>query len=289
MQNIELNEVLKTAILAALSAAKVVTPYFGNPETLNIKEKSDRSQVTETDLASGRTIHEVIQSRFPDHGIMSEEGEEINPSQYRYLWVTDEIDGTTNFASGNPYFAISIGFAIDEEPVLGAIALPRIIGYRKDGIPRLAWDIVSGGKKIGAYYNRRRLSLGRRKSTVSEALVHTDFPYKSEVGPSEWARNVFVDLQKEARVVHVSGSAVRELVDVMLGQYDGCVHVLNKPWDVAATCPMLRELGFDVTNWRGELWRLMNKSAIVDYGDIHSNLLKIVGRNAPESLRQNYV
>ena len=64
--------------------------------------------VTEADKACEKLIVDSIRHNFPDHSILSEEMGEIKGNG-EYKWIIDPIDGTTNFAHGQPIFGISIG------------------------------------------------------------------------------------------------------------------------------------------------------------------------------------
>jgi len=50
--------------------------------------------------------------------------------------LIDPVDGTANFLSGVPFWAVSIAYVRDNEPVLGAIALPAL--------DALFWTSVDG-------------------------------------------------------------------------------------------------------------------------------------------------
>src|SRR5713226_5526146 len=62
--------------------------------------------VTRADRMSEELIVGVLRERFPDHGVLAEEGTVHAGKEYR--WIIDPIDGTTNFAHGLPLFVVSI-------------------------------------------------------------------------------------------------------------------------------------------------------------------------------------
>ena len=58
-----------------------------------VREKSPANLVTEADCAAQATIVELIRSRFPEHGILAEEGlDEPSPGQ-PFRWIIDPLDG----------------------------------------------------------------------------------------------------------------------------------------------------------------------------------------------------
>ncbi|MBD3765356.1 MAG: hypothetical protein IE927_11695 [Rhodobacterales bacterium] len=67
-----------------------------DPET-----KPDRSLVTATDRAVEERLRAMIADRFPDHGLLGEEGQDVAPGA-DHVWVLDPIDGTAAFVAGVP-------------------------------------------------------------------------------------------------------------------------------------------------------------------------------------------
>ena len=81
--------------------------------SVSARAKADGTVVTEADLAAQRRTKAFIDSAFPGYGFLSEEmsGEERQRQWARAqtgVWVLDPLDGTSNFASGIPFFAISL-------------------------------------------------------------------------------------------------------------------------------------------------------------------------------------
>ena len=84
--------------------------------------KADHSPVTETDLAINALVLAEIQKNFPDHSILSEEGNAISNSEY--VWVCDPVDGTHNFAHGIPTATFLLALVHQGQPILGLIYDP---------------------------------------------------------------------------------------------------------------------------------------------------------------------
>ena len=68
--------------------------------------KPDGSLITDCDRWSDAALVEGLASIAPGEGVLSEEGSKTVPNTRAY-WVVDPLDGTTNFAAGIPYWAIS--------------------------------------------------------------------------------------------------------------------------------------------------------------------------------------
>ena len=72
----------------------------------------------------------------PGEFTLSEEGEKLCPSSSAF-WVVDPLDGTTNFAAGIPYWAISVARFVDGQPTEAFLEVPslrqRIVAIRGRG------------------------------------------------------------------------------------------------------------------------------------------------------------
>jgi fructose-1,6-bisphosphatase len=84
---------LQTAIEAAQQAGQTILERYPGERKLTVK--GYRDLVTDADIAAQEIILKLIQARFSDHTIVSEEarGGEISSG---YTWVVDPLDGTTN-------------------------------------------------------------------------------------------------------------------------------------------------------------------------------------------------
>lgn len=67
-----------------------------------IENKADKSPVTEADRQAEKAMRDLIQERFPEHGIFGEELGLQQPSDdsKKYIWILDPIDGTKSFITG---------------------------------------------------------------------------------------------------------------------------------------------------------------------------------------------
>src|SRR3989344_8884472 len=139
-----MSEMLEVAKKAANEAGEVVLKLRDN---LKVKTKSNDSDVlTQADLASEKIILATLKSSFPKYNYLSEEvGKEDNKSEY--TWVIDPIDGTLSYASGLPFFGISIGLLKNNKPFIGVINLPAL--------KSLYW--AENGK--GAFLNGKRIKV----------------------------------------------------------------------------------------------------------------------------------
>ena len=128
--------VLKQIIISA--AREELLPRFADVQR---SIKIDGSFVTEADLATQARILRELQQHYPDTTIL---GEEMTAEQQRVLltksdslWCLDPLDGTSNFAVGTPYYAISLAMIERGVATLGIVYDPNrdecFVGIRGQG------------------------------------------------------------------------------------------------------------------------------------------------------------
>jgi myo-inositol-1(or 4)-monophosphatase len=94
-------------------------------DQLKLVRKSDGSLVTHVDEAIEQRLVAYIQSTYPDHAIVGEEGTAHNLGHNSpYTWVIDPIDGTSAFAGQLPGWCIGIGLLKDGQPLAGVVYAP---------------------------------------------------------------------------------------------------------------------------------------------------------------------
>ncbi|MCJ7621166.1 MAG: inositol monophosphatase, partial [Anaerolineae bacterium] len=85
-------------------AGRIALRHFNRVEGTR---KADRTLVSQADLEIEDLLVAHLQSTYPSHGIVGEEG--TSDVHGEYVWVIDPLDGTRAFLSGLPVWGISIG------------------------------------------------------------------------------------------------------------------------------------------------------------------------------------
>jgi 3'(2'), 5'-bisphosphate nucleotidase len=119
-------EMLEVARRAALAAGETILNVYAT--AFDVQHKTDKTPVTEADLASERIIIAMLTEAFPDIPIASEElveAEGLPPWAARF-WAVDPLDGTKEFVARNGEFAVNIGLVENGVPVLGVVHGPAI-------------------------------------------------------------------------------------------------------------------------------------------------------------------
>src|SRR5579883_1774631 len=115
-------------LLAAARRAALAAGMAVYAEAFDVRQKLDKTPVTEADLAAERIIIEILKAAAPDMAIVSEElvdAEGLPPSAERF-WVVDPLDGTREFVAKNGEFSICIGLVEEGRPVLGVLHGPAV-------------------------------------------------------------------------------------------------------------------------------------------------------------------
>ena len=191
--------------------------------------KDDGTLFTEADLASQRRFSEALPELLPGPVL----GEEMSgPEQAQCwaagrngLWCIDPIDGTTNFASGIPFFAVSIAYLVDHQPRFGVVYNP------------VTDESFYAAKGAGAFLNGTPLPLRPPAPGLGDAVAGVDFKRISRRLGDELAVRPPYYSQRNF------GSSALEWCFVAAGRLDVYVHGGQMLWDYAAGSLILDEAG----------------------------------------------
>ncbi|MDP1681858.1 MAG: inositol monophosphatase family protein, partial [Burkholderiales bacterium] len=155
---------------ALLDIVKVVAQREIVPRYLKVahERKVDGSIITEADMAAQQALTEGLQA-INGCPVL---GEEMTPEEQQALWkqhngtglwILDPVDGTSNFANGLPYFAVSVALYQRGRPVMGTVYAPEA--------NELFW--AEAGK--GAFLNGEQLPIkGRAPENLKRAMAGVD-------------------------------------------------------------------------------------------------------------------
>lgn len=94
-------------------------------EKKEIFTKEGGELVTDVDLIANHLIVDSLHKLFPNDETLSEEsGYSSLHTKAKRIWVVDPIDGTREFAAGNPLFTVLIALLVEGHPRLGFIGHP---------------------------------------------------------------------------------------------------------------------------------------------------------------------
>ena len=153
-------ELIDFANFLADKSAQIAKKYFRLPN--GEREKEDNTPVTKADREIEAMMRDHIQKKYPNHGIIGEEYDNIN-EKAEFIWVLDPIDGTSSFIIGRPIFGTLISLTRNKKPILGIVNQPitneRWLGIKDQG----AWFFDSNARQtigeVQSDFNEKTISL----------------------------------------------------------------------------------------------------------------------------------
>jgi myo-inositol-1(or 4)-monophosphatase len=199
-----------------------------------IREKKPANLVTEADIASQEIIRSILLDAFPGHCFVGEEsGEEYaSRGENEFCWIVDPLDGTTNYAHGFPFFAVSIALVHGEKILCGTVYNPALE------------ECFTAEAGKGAFFNGKPIHV-RPVTSVNEALVSFSFPALTQQNSPDLL--AFLKIVSTAQAIRRTGSTAINLAYIAAGRMDAMVCYEAHAWDVAAGILILREAGGTVS------------------------------------------
>ena len=204
-------------------------------------------------------MRELIERRFPDHGIIGEEFGRLRDDA-EFVWVLDPIDGTKSFISGVPLFGTLIALTCAGRPILGVIDQPIL--------------------------HERWLGAAGHPSTLNGAAIHcricsdlaaaTLFATTPEMfrgaDAASFARvSAAVKLTRFGADCYAYGLLAAGFIDLV-------IEASLKPYDFCAIIAIVEGAGGIVSDWRGEKLGLTSDGRVVAGGDrrVHEAALALL-------------
>jgi myo-inositol-1(or 4)-monophosphatase len=262
--SLEIGRERKTATRAALKAGSLIRERVDG--TKNIDYKSAFNLVTDVDKASEKLILEILGSEFPTDSILAEEGGGSTNASSTRRWLVDPLDGTTNFAHGYPFFAVSIGLEVNKKVVLGIVYNP------------MTDELFMAQKGKGAWLNDEPIRASSI-ANLSESLLSTGFPPDTGHAPFNNLK-AFSHITALTHGVRRDGSAALDLCFVACGRTDGFWECRLAPWDIAAGSLIVSEAGGAVSNLQNGDLDISTGHILATNGLIHNELVQALA-NAP--------
>lgn len=243
----------------ARDAGTLLRAEFRRSRQLDFKSRAEI--VTDMDLASERLIIERIVARFPEHHIISEEGGGHERSS-RWIWLIDPLDGTNNYAHGQPFFAVSIALLQDDALQLGVVYDP------------VHDECFTATSTEAARLNGQPIQVSAIDD-LRAAQLSTGFPY------DRWSRpdtNVpeFQAMVMQCQDLRRMGSAALDLCAVAAGRSEGHWEVELKPWDSAAGALIVAAAGGQISDLRGNAYSPWGHQALATNGRLHQAALDVL-------------
>lgn len=224
--------------------------------------KGGRDLVTSADHA----VEKLFFRRLSEYGfgdsILSEESAPVSRKS-PYRWIIDPLDGTANFARGNPLFSSSLALEKDDKIVAGAVAIPELR------------EFFYAERGNGAFLNGNKIRVSPAKKLYNLVIAVERQPTAEHARESA---RLELPVAKENRL-RTLGSAAIDLCFVACGRFDAffCTQIFS--WDVAAGMLLVEEAGGKAARLDAgkELRRPFGFAA--SNRRVHAELLKALGKS----------
>lgn len=242
------------------AAREETLPRFRTGISVVNKEAAGFDPVTEGDRAAEAAIRALIESEFPDHGILGEEFGNVRLDS-DYVWVIDPIDGTRAFISGLPVWGTLIGLYRKGEAWMGLMDQP-FTGERffADGTQTIYSG--PGGEKVLAT---------RACTDLSQATLFTTSPHLHAGDLRERYDAV------ESRVqLFRYGCDCYAFALLAAGHIDLVIEAGLKPYDVGGLIPLIEQAGGIITDWNGGPAEMGGEIVAAGSRELHAQALELL-------------
>jgi len=224
MEDAELAARFEAACTISTEAGALARRLFEarKPGTFSLKGRQD--YLTEADGEVERLIARRIAERFPEDSFV---GEEHGGEPGERAWVVDPIDGTANFARGNPHFCTSVAIVESGQIEVGVVYDP------------CRAELFAACRGQGATVNGRPI---RVSTTTDPRAADVELGWSPRLPMSEYSDLI-------SRVVATgagfsrAGSGALALAYVAAGRRDAYAELHINAWDALAGILLVREAG----------------------------------------------
>jgi len=220
--------------LADLAALETL-PHFRSLDAIDNKLAKGFDPVTIADKNAEKSIRNAIVSRWPEHGIIGEEYDNIH-TDAEYCWVIDPIDGTRAFISGLPLWGTLIALCREMKPVAGIMSQP-----------------FTGERFVSIESETRFTHNGSTRSVATSAVSSLDAATFMTTSPDLFKGaeyEAFSELLHQCKMTRYGADCYAYSM-VAAGQVELVVESGLNFFDIAALIPIVEGAGGIVTDWSG--------------------------------------
>jgi myo-inositol-1(or 4)-monophosphatase len=253
----ERKALLRSAEAIVARAAETLVGMQGG--TLKTSRKDLLDVVTEADLASEEIVLDGLRRLTPDAAILSEEQGASGPSGPT-RWIVDPLDGTVNYASGLPWFSVTIAYQEHGRTVLGLTHAPAaclVSRYIEDDLATV------NDQPVRASQNAK----------LADAVISVMLTSHFSAEELRRTAAIIAKLGAVTRGVRIVVSGAFELSLVASGRLDAFVSVKADIVSHAMGLPLVRAAGGRVTTIGGRDAGDEDLEKIASNGRIHDELL----------------
>ena len=255
-----LNELISFANHLADEVEPIIKKYFRTK--LIIDDKEDESPVTMADKEIELKIRELIEKKYPEHGILGEEFEDKNINS-EYIWVIDPIDGTRSFIAGHKDFGTLIALLHNKKPIIGIINCP---------MHDERWVGVEGKK-----------TLMNDSEVNASSIISLDKSYLNTTGlyfdNDDHFKKGYNEVIKQVRHFRFGGDCYMYGL-VASGFIEVVLENTLKPHDYMALIPIIQGSGGEISDKFGNPITLQSDGSVVACANkkLHTQVIEIINK-----------
>jgi 3'(2'), 5'-bisphosphate nucleotidase len=234
-----LNLILESMIDVARAAGDLVLPLF--EAGCASATKANGSIVTIADTRGEAFITSRLRETWPDMAILGEESDAagVSPDLSGPYFCVDPIDGTKQFASGDPHWVIAIAYVEGGRPLAGVILAPALSGR-----------LFAGLADFGGF---EESLAGVRTPFPVPVPAHSQDTWRVLRGGHDTAEAVKAHLPKGQKFEMTKVSSALKFGLIAAGQGDVFIRAGQVwDWDIAAGQAIIEAAGGRVLNLDGQ-------------------------------------
>ena len=202
------------------------------------EHKKDGSFLTEADLAVQTRVQSLLLEQYPDIAFL---GEEMTAEQQQLalensdgVWILDPLDGTSNFAAGIPYYAVSLAYIKAGKIEWGMVYDPE------------RGECFSAAHGGGALLNGERIQKQQAGVLIEKSTAVVDFKRLD----SELAARIAAQPPYSSQ--RSFGGVALDWCWLAAGRYHLYLHGKQNIWDYAAGHLIFNEIGGSACTLQGD-------------------------------------
>ncbi|PIZ66816.1 hypothetical protein COY15_00025 [Candidatus Roizmanbacteria bacterium CG_4_10_14_0_2_um_filter_39_12] len=204
--------------------------------------------VTKADHESQKVIHAFILNALSDLGINQDEvgfiGEEDFRSTGKHMFIIDPLDGTSNYATGTEEFGVLIVYYFEHKLQSAVMYFPmKGLMYTSEL-----------GKGVYLEKNGAIEKIEIKKIPLHNSFLLSSMSYDDEIKAG--IPQKILALKPLFRAVRMYGCIGLELVYILEGIAGAIIGFGCSVWDIAPGMLMLREVGYEMYDFEGNLLEL---------------------------------
>lgn len=252
---------LTLMIAAAHAAGDGLMRDFAAIDRLDVRHKNGPADpFSEADLRAEDTVRTMLSRAEPDFGFLGEEGGLTEGRDSSHVWIVDPLDGTANFLTGLPIFAVNIALARDGKVIAGVTHIPTL------------GETFRAERGHGAFLGDKQIRISSRGSLV-EAVVAVGIPFHGKPRHAQFAAEMERLTPRIGGIRRLGAGAV-DLAYVACGRLDAYWEQSVSAWDIAAGVILVEEAGGIVTDTLGRDLDLGGGTMLAATPAIHADLLE---------------